>query len=612
MTFQNRSLLGQARAVSGQGIRLRWILLVWGLVCVVSVSGFSTSPETSPKKDVLIITEVGLSHALINSITQQIAAQLGGTPNRHAEFYFESLDLMAFSGAPSRQETRDWLTKKYSGHKLDVVVAVGPDTVDFLSDYAQTLFPDVPIVICGTSAEQLGSPKLDSRFAGTWVKLEPVKTLEVALRLFPDTRHVYVLAGSSAFDKMVMSRARVALSSLKTTVEILYPPEMEMGKLLKILQELPDHSIVLYTSFFQDSAGNRFLNATKALPVIAAASNGPDFGMSDTYLGHGIVGGYVMPFEKQGKITAQIVSKLLDGKKAEELPIETLSSEYMFDWHELQNWHISENSLPVGSVILFREPSLWEHTRWTWATVIAIILGLSALAAYLQYGRKQLKLAKERHRQLSGMLINAQEKERSRVAAELHDDFSQRLAVLALGLDNVAEVIPVSPGEASRQLHELVNSTSEIGADLHTLSHRLHSSALESLGLVPAIAALCKEFTAQQHIKIDFTSDGIPRSVNPDVALCVFRIAQEGLRNLRKHSGTVKAQLSLREMGNKLYVSVRDEGSGFDVRTLREKEGLGVRSMEERAHVLGGEFEIHSEPGKGTTLEAWVPLQPKS
>jgi signal transduction histidine kinase len=305
----------------------------------------------------------------------------------------------------------------------------------------------------------LGNPRLDSRFTGTWMKLEPGKTLEVALRLFPNTRHVFVVGGSSAFDKVVISLTKEALRSFKTKAEILYLTEMEMGRLLKELQDLPDHSIALNTSFFQDSAGNKFINATKALPAIAAASNGPDFGMSDTYLGHGIVGGHVMPFEEQTKVTAQIVSQLVDGKKVHELPIETIPSVYMFDWHELQSWHISESSLPPGSIVVFREPSLWERYKWTWATVLAIILGLSALAAYLQYSRKQLQLAKKRERQLSGMLIDAEEQERSRLAAELHDDFSQRLALLALGLENAAEAIRVSPSEASQKLHELVNST---------------------------------------------------------------------------------------------------------------------------------------------------------
>jgi signal transduction histidine kinase len=330
--------------------------------------------------------------------------------------------------------------------------------------------------------------------------------------------------------------------------------------------------------------------------------------MSDTYLGHGIVGGDVMNFAEQGKVTARIVSELLEGKKAADIPIETLPSMLMFDWNELKRWRVPESRLPYGSIILYRQPSLWERTKWIWTSVFLLILGLSVLAVYLQHSRKQLKLAKEGHRQLSGMLINAEEHERRRIASELHDDFSQRLAVLALGLENVDEAMPGSFTDLHRQLGELVHSTSELGADLHTLSHRLHSSTLESLGLVPAVDALCKEFTAQQCIQVDFASDEIPRSLHPDTALCVFRIVQEGLRNLKKHSGAVEALVDLSHRGNRLVVTVRDEGCGFDLKDPHRDTGIGIRSMEERTRLLGGGFQIHSNPGKGTTIEAWVPL----
>jgi signal transduction histidine kinase len=366
---------------------------------------------------------------------------------------------------------------------------------------------------------------------------------------------------------------------------------------------------VFYISFFQDSTGKRFVNATHALPLVASAANAPVFGMSDTYLGHGIVGGNVMNFTEQGKLTSEIVSALLDGKKSEAIPIETLPSMFMFDWNELKRWHISENMLPSGSIVLFRKPGFWERTKRIWIGAFLVVLGLSALAVYLQYNRKQLKLARVGHRQLSGMLINAEEQERHRIASELHDDFSQRLAVLALGLENVDEAMPGSFGDLHKQLGELLHSTSELGADLHTLSHRLHSSTLESLGLVPAVAALCKEFTAQQCIKVDFTSDELPRLLHPDTALCVFRIVQEGLRNLKKHSGAVEALVDLRKRGDRLEVAVRDEGCGFDLKDPRRDAGIGIRSMEERARLLGGEFQIHSSPGKGTTLRAWVPLR---
>jgi signal transduction histidine kinase len=220
-----------------------------------------------------------------------------------------------------------------------------------------------------------------------------------------------------------------------------------------------------------------------------------------------------LTFGKQAKITARIVAELLDGKKAQELPVATLPSEYLFDGRELQHWHIPE-------------ASLWERTKWIWITSLLIIAVLSSITIYLQRSRKQLTLAKEKQMQLSGLLINAEEKERSRVASELHDDFSQRLAILALGLENVQEATPASFSGVHKQLHELSKSTSELGSDLHTLSHQLHSSTLESLGLVPAVDSLCREFTCKQGIRVHFSSDEISRSINPDVALCIFRSMQ--------------------------------------------------------------------------------------
>src|SRR4029077_6761575 len=163
------------------------------------------------------------------------------------------------------------------------------DTIKFLSNYADTLFLGVPIVICGSSADQAGDPNLDSRFTGTWHKREPGKTLETALLLFPNHRHVFVVGGSSVYDRVVMAFTREFFSSSQTRVEFSYLTDMEMEKLLEQLKNLPENSIVFYTSFLQDSVGNGFLNATKALPMVASAANAPIFAMSDTYLGHGIV-----------------------------------------------------------------------------------------------------------------------------------------------------------------------------------------------------------------------------------------------------------------------------------------------------------------------------------
>jgi signal transduction histidine kinase len=271
-------------------------------------------------------------------------------------------------------------------------------------------------------------------------------------------------------------------------------------------------------------------------------------------------------------------------------------------------------TVPIQTV----PPKPWDQvgflTAGSWYTGFApesilMILCVSVLIGCLFLKRKLKRMMQERM-DLSGRLIKVQEDERSRLAREIHDDFSQRLAVLALGLETAAEMIPRHPIEAERQLQELINDASEIGADLHTLSHRLHSSTLESLGLVPGVSAFCREFSAQQGMQVEFTHRGIPSSVPPELALCLFRVVQEGLRNAKKHSGASTARVSLESRGEMLHLLLSDDGVGFDCRRSEKNGGLGVRSMQERVRWLGGRFEIHSRPLRGTRIDAWVPLQP--
>ena len=219
------------------------------------------------------------------------------------------------------------------------------------------------------------------------------------------------------------------------------------------------------------------------------------------------------------------------------------------------------------------------------------------------------KQAEEDRLELSGRLIDLQEKERSRLARELHDDFNQRLAVLAIDLERAAQAIGESPAQASQRLHELWNRASEIGTDLHSLSHRLHSSTLESLGLVLGVSSFCTEFAEQNGIQVDFTHENIARSVPSDIALCLFRVAQEGLRNVKRHSGASRAEVRLEGAQQVISLSISDKGTGFDSHVLRAKAGLGIRSMEERLRLLSGRFEIRSQPGEGTVIHVSIPLR---
>lgn len=218
------------------------------------------------------------------------------------------------------------------------------------------------------------------------------------------------------------------------------------------------------------------------------------------------------------------------------------------------------------------------------------------------------KQAEDAMAALSGRLIEAQEEERKRIARELHDDFSQRLLMIGVYLNKLSGYLDTaSPGATQQlnQLHELIGS---LGTDLHSLSHRLHSSTLEILGLVAGLNTFCREFSEQQGIKVHFVHDDIPRGIPGDTALCMFRIAQEALRNIKKHSGVDRAEVQLEFSGEELHLSVSDRGAGFSSTKPLAETGIGLRSMEERLRALKGRLEITSRPMKGTRIDAWLPL----
>jgi len=279
---------------------------------------------------------------------------------------------------------------------------------------------------------------------------------------------------------------------------------------------------------------------------------------------------------------------------------------FMFDWKQLKRWHAREASFPQGGI--FMEQSLWEGHRLSITTIGFVVTILFLLAAYAWFKTCQLQLAKNSLIKLSGMLINSEEKERRRLASELHDDFSQRMALLSIGLETAEEMIMREPHRACQKVHELIDSASEIGADLHTVSHRLHSSTLERLGLVPGVSSFCKEFAAQQGVQVEFLHGSIGRNISPDIALCLFRIVQEALRNVKKHSGATQAQVTLKVEAKILHLSVRDQGIGFEM-NFNDCKGLGLLSMAERCRLQGGELKIISRPRKGTTIDVRLPLQ---
>ena len=229
---------------------------------------------------------------------------------------------------------------------------------------------------------------------------------------------------------------------------------------------------------------------------------------------------------------------------------------------------------------------------------------VGAVVAFIDITER--KLAEAALANVSRKLIEAQEQERSRIGRELHDDIGQRLAMLAVELQQLHDNSLILPDVRSR-VGELQKQTSEIAADVQSLSHELHSAKLRYLGIAAAMRGFCREFGEQQKVEIDFQTHDLPSPLSPDISLCVFRVLQEALHNSAKHSGVRRFEVRLWGTSDEIHLTVSDSGAGFDREAAKTSQGLGLISMEERLKLLHGTLLIDSQPKRGTIIHARVP-----
>jgi len=221
------------------------------------------------------------------------------------------------------------------------------------------------------------------------------------------------------------------------------------------------------------------------------------------------------------------------------------------------------------------------------------------------------KLAEEALAGVGARLIEAHEQERTWLARELHDDIVQRVALISAELGRCDERAADAITGVHDHIRQTLHSLSDLGNDIQALSHRLHSSKLEYLGLVSATQSFCCELSEQRNVRIEFKHSDIPAAVPKEISLCLFRVLQEALQNAVKHSGAQEFAVEILGSRDGIRLMVSDPGTGFDWRDAVNRRGLGLISMRERVRLVNGEFSIQSKPGHGTTIVARVPLEAK-
>lgn len=329
-------------------------------LCLVLVAFCSVWPSTATAqvkevRRVLFFTEGNLSSPAVAAADQEIRAGLEKSPYA-IEHYSKYTEPVLFPREASYRRLREW----YRDRKPDVIIAAGPSPIKFLVESHEKLFGDTPIVICGSSEEQADHLKPDSHFTGVWITIDPTKTLEAGMQLQPSTQHVVVVGGVSSYDKSVEAIVREGLRGYESKLEFVYLTDLAMPALLERLRHLSDNTLVLYTALTQDAAGTDFISATESLPMVVSVANAPVFTLADTLVGQGTVGGYVVSFAAQGWVAAKIAMRVLQGERPQDIPITRGANLYLFDWRALQRWGFKESTLHADSIVLNRQPTVWQ------------------------------------------------------------------------------------------------------------------------------------------------------------------------------------------------------------------------------------------------------------
>ncbi len=520
-----------------------------------------------------------------------------------------SLDVARYATLDMEEALVEFIRKRQDKWRPDLVVPIGSPAGVFVAQHRDRLFPTAPVLYAGMDRRRLPSQALERNAAFVGESFDIPEMVEEMLRLAPATTNIAVVIGASQLEQYWASAIQREWMPFTNRVSFTWLNELSYDQMLARVSVLPPRSFIFLVLLMRDATGVTH-NADEAQRQIHTVANAPVNSIFRHQLGLGIVGGRLYQAELEGVEAARIAIRILRGEPATNFQPRIIGPlEPAYDERELKRWNISESRLPPGSMILFREPALWQRYYGRILLVISALLVQAVIIFLLLVNRARRRRAEQTAREFGGRLLHAQEAERARLARELHDDITQRLALLAIDAARVERAAAGNGiGDTMRGVREGLVRLSE---DVHTLSYRLHSSLLDDLGLAEALKVECEQFARQESIPCDVRLQNLPEAVPHDTALGLFRVTQEALRNIARHAQARAVDVTLRSLDDGLQLAVRDDGIGFDAAHKPNRTSLGLSSMSERVRLLDGELDIESAPGHGTTIVAWVPLNGK-
>jgi ABC-type uncharacterized transport system substrate-binding protein len=363
-------------------------LAVLAILLFLSTDAF---PDNTQKK-VLIFSSDDHNLPPIALMDKAIRSRLNDGVTERVQIFDEGLDSVRIPNEKYEAELVRLLQRKYEGQRFDLIFAIAPPSLRFLLKYQGELFSDSPIVFVGPELSRVADLDFGANVTAVGGKKEYAPTLELALKVHPETENVFVVAGSSPSDTAAMDSAQKEFREYESKAEFTYLRDLTVNELRDRLSVLPDRSIVMYLSFLGDNTGNSYRN-TEVLSLLSSSSNAPFYSFSQALIGHGTVGGQLTDYEAIGNLAGENGQRILNGESPRDIPSQTVPNTWMFDWRQLQRWGIGAQDLPAESVVLFQVPTFWEQYKWPMFGMIALSVIEASLIIWLLYLRSRRKEA---------------------------------------------------------------------------------------------------------------------------------------------------------------------------------------------------------------------------
>ncbi|MFO1313604.1 MAG: sensor histidine kinase [Burkholderiales bacterium] len=566
----------------------------------------SLGAEAASPKRVLVLHSFGRDVAPWNTSASAFRTELARRSPVPISFFEASLDLGRTVNKNEGLAFLEYLKARFGDAPPDVVVTIGAPAARFYLEHRSELFPETPLVVGALDTRFVRTMSLSTRDSVVAIRIELPRLVDNVLQLLPDTQTVAVVVGASDFERVWLEEFKREYSQYAGRINFVWLAGLSLAQMQERVANLPPHSAMLYAVLIVDAAGVPH-ERLDALSRLHSKANAPIFGLYENELGEGVVGGPYFSQRRHGDRMATAALRALGLPAPDQSQFDVSGFERaVYDARELQRWNIDPYRLPAEAEVRFKVRSVWEEHRGAIVATAVLLLLQAALIAGLLVQRGRRRRAEREAQLLGGRILTAQEDERRRLAREMHDDVTQRLAALAIDAARMQDDAGGSKaGNALETLRERLVGLSE---DVHALSYRLHPSVIEDLGLVAALRVECSRVAQQEPVHVDFEHHDIPKKVPASAAICLFRIAQEALRNVARHANARNVAVSLQGKAGGIALVVRDDGKGFTESGIGGKASLGLVSMRERVRLAGGKVDIVGRLNEGTSVVAWVPL----